>query len=281
MDARRLNANVVLVKVNGKELYFDPGAAYTPFGLLPWSETGVQGLRLDKDGGTWIQTKLPDSADSRIERKAELTISQDSGDLEGKLVVTFTGLEASHRRVDERNVDEAERKKSLEDEVQSYIPAACEVELSNKPDWGSSATPLVAEFKLKVPGWVAAAGRRALVPVGLFGGTEKHLFDHAERVHPIYFEYPFQKVDDVTISLPLGWQVTSVPAAKSPNANVVRYDLKVDNDKGTLHWSRKLDVGILLVESKYYPALRNFFQVVRTADEEQVVLQPIGSSASN
>src|SRR5262249_8106680 len=50
MDAYKLDANVVLVKLNGKEMYFDPGAAFTPFGMLAWSETGVQGLRLDKDG---------------------------------------------------------------------------------------------------------------------------------------------------------------------------------------------------------------------------------------
>src|SRR5262249_4728361 len=44
MDARRLDANVVLVKVDGKDVYFDPGAAFTPYGILEWSETGVQGL---------------------------------------------------------------------------------------------------------------------------------------------------------------------------------------------------------------------------------------------
>jgi hypothetical protein len=56
MQSEKLNANVVLVKLNGKDLYFDPGAAFTPFGLLTWSETGTPGLRLDKDGGSWIMT---------------------------------------------------------------------------------------------------------------------------------------------------------------------------------------------------------------------------------
>ena len=102
--------------------------------------------------------------------------------------------------------DETERQKFLEDEVREYIPAAIDVELTNKPDWNSSEPPLVAEFDLKIPGWASAAGRRALVPVGLFSATEKHLFDHVERVHPIYFQFPFQKADDVTVQLPpAGW----------------------------------------------------------------------------
>ena len=43
MDRTRLDANIVLVKVSGKDVYFDPGAAFTPFGLLEWPETGVAG----------------------------------------------------------------------------------------------------------------------------------------------------------------------------------------------------------------------------------------------
>ena len=140
--------------------------------------------------------------------------------------------------------------------------------------WNSSATPLVAEFALKVPGWASGAGRRALVPVGLFSATEHHLFDHAVRVHPIYFEFPFQKIDDITIELPAGWQTTSLPAAQNVDAKAVVYTLKVDSDKNRLHLTRTLAIDLLLAEAKYYPAVRNFFQTVRTGDEEQIVLQP-------
>ncbi len=280
MDSHKLDSNVVLVKVNGKDTFFDPGAAFTPYGMLMWPETGVQGLRLDKDGGTWIQTPLPESSASQISRVATLNLSE-SGDLEGRLTVTFSGLEGMQRRLEERNEDDADRKKSLEDEAKEYIPAATELELVNKPDWKSSATPLVAEFKLKIPGWVSGAGRRALLPVGLFSATEKNVFEHENRVHPIYFEFPSEKLDDITINLPLGWEVSSLPSAQDKDAKVVRYLLKAENDKSTVHLKRQLDVDLLLLDTKYYAALRNFFQLVRTGDEEQVVLQPIGSRASN
>jgi hypothetical protein len=279
MDRNNLDANVVLVKLNGKDVYFDPGAAFAPFGLLPWVETGVQGLRLDKEGGAWVQTTLPESSESHIERRATLRLS-DTGDLEGKLTVTFTGLEALWRRVDERNVDEVERKQFLEGQVKEFIPAACEAELVNKPEWTSSAPALVAEFNVKVPGWASGAGHRALLPVGLFSASEKHLFDHAFRVHPIYIEFPSQRVDDVTIEIPPGWQVISLPPGQSQLGHVVEYTLKVENDKGRLHLARTLNVNFLLLETKYYAPLRNFFQMVQTADEGQIILQPGRASAS-
>jgi hypothetical protein len=279
-ESAKLDANVVLVKLDGKDLYFDPGAEFTPFGLLTWAETGVQGMRLDKDGGTWIKTTLPQSSESRMERKAALKLS-DTGDLEGKLTVTYTGLEAMYHRLDVRHSDEVARKKFLEDRVKTQVPVAAEAELTNKPDWSASETPLVAEFDVKIPGWASNAGKRVLIPAGVFTAVEKHIFEHANRVHPIYFEYPYEKWDDVTIELPPGWQVSSVPPGQDKDSHVVAYSLKVESGKGTVHLTRKLKVDFLILEAKYYPPLRDFFQIVRTGDEEQIVLQPGAASASN
>jgi len=280
MQGSKLNANVVLVKVNGKDLYFDPGGAFTPFGLLEWSETGVSGLRLDKDGGTWIKTTLPQASESRIERVGKLKLS-DTGDLEGKLTITYTGLEAMLHRLDQRHEDEAARKKFLEERVTSQIGGSAEAELTNKPDWTSSETPLVAEFNLKISGWGSTAGRRVVVPATLFTVGEKRIFEHADRVHPIYFDYPHEKTDDITIELPSGWQVSSVPQAHDQDGHVIRYVFKVDTVPGTLRLTRKLTIDFLAMEAKYYPALRNFFQEIRTTDGEQIVLQPGATHASN
>jgi hypothetical protein len=280
MQTGKLDSNVVLVKVNGKDAYFDPGAEFTPYGLLTWSETGVPGLKLDKDGGTWIRTTLPAASESRMERNAKLKLS-DAGDLEGKVTVTYSGLEAMYHRLDVRNADEVARKKFLEDRLKNQIPAAAEVELTNQPDWSASETPLAAEFEIKISGWASSAGKRVVLPAGVFTGVEKHIFEHANRVHPIYFEYPYEKSDDLTIELPPGWHVDSVPTAHTQDGHVVLYSLKVENGKDTLHLTRKLTVDFLMLEAKYYPALRNFFQVVRTGDEEQIVLQPGTANASN
>jgi hypothetical protein len=279
MDGRRLDSNVVVVKLNGKDVFFDPGAAFTPFGMLPWLETAVTGLKLDKDGGSWLQTTLPQAGESQIQRKASLKLNE-AGELEGKLVVTYTGLESSQRRIEERFADDAERKKFLEDEVRDAIPIACDVELTNQPDWKSS-TPLVAEYSLKVTGWISGAGRRALLPVGLFSAPEKHLFDHANRVHPIYFEFPFQRSDDISIDLPLGWQISTVPQIQTVDAGLIAYTLDAKNDSGTLHLNRVLHVDILALPADKYPTLRKIFQVVRTDDEQQVILQPGATTARN
>jgi hypothetical protein len=277
MNAGQLNSNLVLVKLDGKELYLDPGIPFTPFGLLPWNETGVEGLRLDKEGGTWLRTPMPDASASRIERKARLKF--DHGTLSGRVTVTYTGIEASWRRSQERAQDETARRKFLEDDLEGAVPTGVTVKLANTPDWSTWDAPLVAEYELEVPGWATQAGRRVLLPLGLFGAHEQHTFEHATRVHPLYFDYHYLHADDLTIELPPEWSVDSVPQARTLDLKALRYKTAAEAGSQSLHITRELTLNAALVDVKYYDSIRRFYDTVRTGDEEQVVLsyKPGGS----
>ena len=271
MNARQLNTCVVLLNLGDSPVYLDPGMPFMPFAFLPWTETAVKGLRLDADGGQWVTTTLPGAAESRVERKASLALSP-SGTLEGKLTVTYFGLEASWRRISERNEDATDRRKFLEQDVEAGIPSGIEVKLTNTPDWTGSETPLVAEFELRVPGWAAQAGNRALMPVGLFGGSEKHMFEHSARVHPLYFTFPYQHKDEVAIELPPGWQVSSVPKARTADIAVAAYNSSAQTTGGTLTLKRELALNTIFVKQQFYADVRDFYQAVRAGDEDQIVI---------
>ena len=280
MDSGRLDSNLVLIKLNGKDIYCNPGAAFTPFGLLPWAETGIQGMRLDKKNPAWVDTLAPTSDMARTERSANLTLTE-AGDLEGKLTVTYTGMEAARLRLEERHADDTERNKDLDEVIKGYIVAACEVKLTNQPEWKNSALPLVAEFDIKVPGWASGAGHHMLINVGIFSAREKHVFDHAERVYPIYVEYPYLESDDINIQLPAGWRASSLPRGWSNTGKVVSYTFAAQNDKGKLHLARTVGVDFIFLDRKYYAALRRYFQEIKTIDDQQVVLDHSDARAEN
>jgi hypothetical protein len=274
MNPTELNSNVVLVKIDGKELYLDPGVPFTPFGLLAWYETSVEGLSLDKNGGTWLRTPASAAADSRIERHG--TFKYDRGTLGGKVTVSYTGLEASWRRLAEHSEDEAARREFLEEDLQSYIPTGTNVKLTSSPDWDSWDAPLMAEYEVEIPGWAAPAGRRALLPVGVFSAAEKHSFEHPSRTHPLFFDYCYQHVDDVTIDIPDPWVLENVPKPSSTDLKGLVFKEAAENQQHALHVTRELTLNVLLVDPKVYEAVRQFFQTVRTADEEAAVLSPGG-----
>ena len=94
-------------------------------------------------------------------------------------------------------------------------------------------------------------------------------------------EFPHQRVDDITIELPAGWQISTLPKAVNTDSHVVNYAMKAEDENGKLHLSRTLNLDLIGLEMKYYGALRAFFHGVRAGDEEQVVLQPGTAKASN
>jgi hypothetical protein len=277
-EGDRLNTGVVLIKLNGKDAWGDPGWAFTPFGLLPWPETQVDGLLLDKGGPTWVKTMASTSAQARTERHAALTLS-DSGDLAGTVKITFGGLEGARMRVDEDSADDIERKTVLEDLVKSYVPMPAEVKLTNLPDWKSSAVPLTAEFSIKIPGWGSVAGRRLILPSGIFSAAEKHLFDHAGRIYQVYVAYPYAESDDITIQIPSRWKIATLPNGWHDNNPALTYTFIPSNDSGNLHLSRSLTMDFMFVAAEDYSALRSHFQQIKSADDQQAVLESGGAAA--
>jgi hypothetical protein len=271
MDSDELNAKVVVVKLDGKNLFFNPGVAFTPYGRLPWEETNVQGRLLDKDGGSWVETALTPSSDSRVSRVANLQLTDD-GSLEGKVTLTLTGFDAQVWRLEAKNEDEASRKRDVEERMKESIPAACEIELKNSPEWTSSKTPLVAEFEVKIPGWLSSAGKHELLPAGFFTATEKHMFEHATRTYPVYFSFPFMKTDDVTVTLPPGWKMDSPLKPINQDAKAVAYTFSVDGKEGSVHLQRSIRSDLYMLSAEQYSVLRAFYQFVRAADDQQVVL---------
>jgi len=107
------------------------------------------------------------------------------------------------------------------------------------------------------------------------------MFEHANRVWPVYFRYPFATADDISVTLPDGWKVDSQPKDIDHDVKAVEYKLEVRNDKGTVRIKRELRSDVVMVGKENYPILRNFYQLVKTEDEQQVVLLPGGTSAAN
>lgn len=270
MNPTELNTGIVLVRLGDRDLFLDPGVPFTPFGLLPWYETQVDGLKLDKDAGTWLLTPTPVPSDSRIIRHG--TFRLDNGVLDGKVTVTYTGIEAAWRRQNEQYEDEVARRKFLQGDLESCVPTGINAKLTNTVDWNGWDTPLVAEFEVQIPGWSTPAGHRALLPLGVFGGAEKHAFEAATRVQQIYFDFLSQHSDDVTIDIADPWTLESLPATAALDLKGLVFKESAEAQGSSLHATRDLTVNAVLIDPKSYDSVHQFYQRVRAADESQVVL---------
>ena len=207
-----------------------------------------------------------------IKRTANLSLT-DTGSLTGEIVVTFSGEDAFHRRFGARDEDEAARKKAMEDVMQEWLPLKGDIELVEVNDWKSANLPLVAKYKVSLPGFASQAGHRVLIPTTLFAGAYRNPFAPTRRVQPIFMEYEYDRNDDVTINLPKAFQIESLPKSISDKNGVAELSANYLNENGTLHFTRNFEMKSIAVEQKYYGALRQYFQQVQAGTNEQAVLK--------
>jgi hypothetical protein len=270
-SSSQLDYEIALIRRDGKSLYLDPGSPFCPFGILPWEDTAVSGMQLDKSGTLWIDLPMPDPDVTGIKRVAKMQLQED-GSLIGDVEVTFTGEDAYRQRFTERSEDEAGRKKDMQALLQDWLSFKADVELVKVNDWKAANVPLIAIYKVTVPGYASQAGRRVLLPSTLFAGAYRNPFTGTKRVYPICMEYTYDRNDDVTISVPAKFKVETLPKPVKQQNSVADLSVDYSNDNGTLHMTRDFKLKGLFLEQKFYAALRGYFQGIQAGTNEQAVL---------
>jgi len=104
--------------------------------------------------------------------------------------------------------------------------------------------------------------------------SQAKTFQTAVRHNAVYFHFPYKELDSMKFTAPPSFKVETVPDKKETNpAAIVAYSRSATSDGTAVQVTRSLSVNALVVETKYYSALRNFFNTVKSNDESQIILQ--------
>jgi hypothetical protein len=271
-DAEQVTGEIAVVTIEGKPLYLDPGTPSAPFGIVSWEKTDVPAFQISKDGVKWIEVPQHMPAEALTKRTALLHLNGEA--LEGTITVTFSGQEALTRRIRSSDEDDAARKKAIEDEVKAWFAEGAEIKTTEIIGLRSFEEPLKGTFEVSLP-LVSRAGSRVVLPMSVFTSAAKNPFSAATRMNPIYFPHAYQVQDEVRLSLPADLAVTSLPPPVKLDSGAFTYDNELKRDGSELTFRRTLSVDAMLVDKKYYNAMRSFFSAVTTADQKPLVLTPV------
>lgn len=273
----QLDLEFVQLKNGNDVVYLNPGTVYCPYGTILWEQIGATGLLLDKNGPTFVQIPVPDPAASQIKTIANMKLDPD-GTLAGDVELTLTGQASIDRRIPALNMDATERKKMMEDLLQEWLAMGAEVQLSSVNSWESSA-PLVATYHVSIPSFANTPTSRTLLRSALFAGAYRNPFAATRRVHPIRMNFPYERVDDVKIALPSGFQVDGLPKPQDDKNALAELTSSARLENGTLHLSRTFRLVGLFIDQPYYSAVRSYFQNVQVSANEPVVLRNAQAAA--
>ena len=108
----------------------------------------------------------------------------------------------------------------------------------------------------------------------LFFTNSRNPFVKEERQMPIYFGYPKQKKYQITINIPEGYLVESVPkpikVATVENVGVFIFNILPEGKR--IQISLTEEINAPLVSSDFYEVLKDFFQQMIDKQNEKIVL---------
>lgn len=273
IDSYFLEVYNVAVRVGEEWRFFDPGSIYVPFGMLRWQEEGLPVLITDPKDPIFVTSPLSPPEKSLQKRQATLRLTED-GTLEGNVRIEYYG----HPAVERRNYDDEDsteqREETLRSSVADRLSTAelADISIENLND---AVKPYVYSYRVRVPGYAQRTGRRLFLQPAFFQRGIGPLFRTAERVHSIYFRYPWAEEDNVTIELPRGFVLDNADSPGSFAAGEIgKYDVKINVVGGNkLDYRRTFSFNGVLFPPNVYPQLKQVFDELHKRDNHTITLK--------
>jgi hypothetical protein len=274
----------IAVRVGNEWRFFDPGSTYVPYGMLLWSEEGLDALVSDPKQPAFVKTPLSGPEKSQAKRTGTFKLSED-GTLEGDVRLEYTGHFAIEKKEQNDEDSPAEREETLRDMIKDQMSTAevTNVKIENVTD---PVKPFVYSYHVRVPGYAQRTGKRLFLQPSFFQHGISPLFPTSERKYPVYFHYPWSEVDAVTIELPAGYALDN-PDRPAPfgAGSLSKYDVQIltTKDGHKLIYKRNFFFGgdgALYFPTEGYAQLKQYFDKLNKSDNHTITLKQSAETAA-
>lgn len=274
----------IAVRVGNQWRFFDPGSTYVPFGMLLWSEEGLDALVSDPKEPNFVKTPVSLPEKSQQKRIASFKLSED-GTLEGEVRIEYTGHFGIEKKEQNDEDSPAAREQTLRDVLKAQMSTAeiTNIKIENVTD---PIKPFIYIYHVRVPGYAQRTGKRLFLQPAFFEHGVGPLFPTSERKYPVYFHYPWSEVDAVTIELPAGFTLDN-PDRPAPFAagNLSKYDVQLlmTKDGRKLIYKRNFFFGgdgALYFPTEGYSQLKKYFDILNKSDNHTITLKQSAEAAA-
>jgi transglutaminase-like putative cysteine protease len=276
-NTEQLDAVVIGVTVNAKEVLVDPACKMAPFQTLHWSHTGAAGVALGADGKIEsIITPLQDNQENTTIRVGSLTIGPE-GSVSGSLKVGFVGQEALKWRQRTLRATPDAVKTELERELQRQVPEGTQIHIDHISGLDDPGRQLVAV--LSVTGMLGTrTGSHLALPRLFFDSKAEDPFPPEDsRTLPVDAHFAAQEQEQIAYIFPSGFTLEGTPQDSSMRwEENAAYKLIGKADANSLTSARILARGFTILPATEYGKLRDFYDKVALADRQQIALKAAG-----
>ncbi|MFP9112677.1 DUF3857 domain-containing protein [Flavobacterium sp. RHBU_3] len=262
------NYVICAVNIDGKYALLDATSKYTVPNVLPTRAINWIG-RLIKDDGISMEINLMPEQLSRevIVLSAKLDAT---GKCTGKARDQYFDQDAYHFRENYMSVNKDTYIEKLEKRY-----TGLEVDGYKTQNDKELSKPIMEEYDFAYNNAAEIIGDKMYFNPMMFFARSENPFKQDKREYPVDFVYPNQEKYMISISIPDGYVVESIPESinMSMEEGIGNFKFTLQQQGNSIQLMATTDINYAVVPADYYGTLKNFFQKKVEKETEKVVLK--------
>ena len=258
------------VELNSKTILLDATSKFSLPNIIPIRDLNWIGRLIRKDGTSNEIDLMPQfNSKDIINLMAEIT---EDGQVSGKLRDQYFDYNAFRYRENYNALTTETTVEKIEKKFQGI--EVSEYDVANKTDL---LKPIVESFSFSTSNEVELIGGKMYFSPLLFFALTENPFKQETRLYPLDFVYPSQDKYNITIKIPSGYTVETIPASKSvalPD-NKGNFKYSISNTENQIQLMFTLDINDSIISSDIYEEVKMFFKEIVDKQTEKIVLKKI------
>lgn len=268
--------NHVVLKVtleDGEVIWLECTSKYVPADHIGSDNAGKYALLVTSEGGELIKVPEQSYTSNVSDNFRNISISE-SGNASVTSRTISSGQIQDNLLYSLLPVSEKQRVEWLEENLEVDNRKITEYDLS-----GVRKDTSVAEysFKAEIEGYGNTSSKRLYIPLNKMNSWNITIQSDEERTQPVRFAYPFSEVDSVIFDTPANFTFESVPRSVSYSFDFGEYSSEIEVlEDNKILYKRYMAMKEKEVGPDKYEDLQSFFEDVRSADAQQIVMVASG-----
>lgn len=264
------NYVIAAAEIDGKQILLDATNKYTTANILPLNTLNWTGRLIKKDG-TSEEINLVPKNPSKNATNVGAAID-DKGKITGKLRIQKTDYEALTFRQKYAGINKDNYLEKIENELNGI--QISDYKVDNLIDL---AQPMIEFFTFATDNHCEIIGSKMYFNPMLFFAQTQNPFVQEKRQFPIYFGYPKQEKYNISIEIPLGYAVESLPKPikLSTGENAGSFTFNIQTQGNTIQIAVLKEMNSSMVSADFYDVIKNYYKQMIEKQNEKIVLKKI------
>ena len=235
--------------------------------ILPYRVLNWEG-RIIKKSGTSSLISLYPEVNSKTTTHMLVNLSED-GDISGN----FRGVKTNHSALSYRNRYSSSDQDNFIEKLESKYEGleVSDFEVTNLDDL---TKPIIEIYKFAIESQADIIGDKIYFSPVFFLKTKEDPFKLEKREFPVDFGYPSTSLYRITVNLPEGYRVESIPKAEAfalpENFGLFKYN--ISHNESTIQLVIETKINTPIIPSFHYDTLKVYFNKLIEKENEQIVL---------